>query len=108
MSLKNQDVLTMLESKFIGDMSKELMERGKQSGDFTSLKFNTYYKKVKRLSETYAKVKQSRNSDFSKSFLNKEFNLPCLSQLPEPIKTEKKNFINYSQTKLHLHLLLVV
>jgi len=76
MSLKNQDVLTMLESKSIGDVSKELMERGKLSGDSTSLKFNTYYKKVKRLSETYAKVKKSRNSDFSNSFLNKEFNLP--------------------------------
>jgi hypothetical protein len=80
----------MLESKYIGDVSKELMERGKQSGDSTSLKFNTYYRKVKRLSEAYAKVTKSRNSDFSNSFLNKEFNLPCLSQLPEPTQTEKK------------------
>ena len=64
----------MLENKSINEVACYLMEIGKHI-DSSSAKFTTYYK-IKRTSDTNAKLTKRRNVEFYNEFLEREFLLP--------------------------------
>ncbi|XP_033731138.1 uncharacterized protein LOC117320739 [Pecten maximus] len=76
--MKNSDIISMIEKKTIKEVATDLLEKGKQISN-VSLKLNSYYKKVKRIGETNAKLKKTRNVDYYKEFLEGEFRLPSYS-----------------------------
>ena len=71
--------------------TREVYE-GRKAIDTASLKFKTFYQKVKRLSDTYSKVKKSKNEDYINEFMNKEFQLPslCITQSLSTSQTQRE------------------
>jgi len=83
-------IVVMLKDKSLNEVATCLLERGKAYT--ASLKFKTYYQKVKRLSDTYSKVKKSKNEDYINEFMNKEFQLPslCITQSLSTSQTQRE------------------
>ena len=75
MAFNNSDILHLLQKQSLPEVTNLLLEKAKYI-EGTSLKYNTFYQKLKRISDTNKKLKKSKHTEEGRLYLDEYLQQP--------------------------------